>query len=63
MVYDYKKIQEMRSMLFEEIKTRFGILNVDHHMLVEQMLQTCVMAGLFDSDIKKEVRDNRIKDK
>jgi hypothetical protein len=61
--YNYKKVQEMRSMLLEEIKQIFPNPTVDVYMLVEERLQTAIMAGLFDKDIKDEVPDKRIKDK
>lgn len=63
MSYDYKKIQEMRAIIFEEMKESFGAgLNVEHLKLVEMRVQTAIMAGLVDSDIKKEVQDTRIID-
>lgn len=53
--YDYKKIQEMRGLLFEEMKQQFGpILNIEHLKLLEMRLQTAIMAGLMDQDIRKE---------
>lgn len=62
--YTYKKIQEMRSMIFEEMKELFGPkLDVEHVKLVEMRVQTAIMAGLFDEDIKAEVKDNRVIDK
>jgi hypothetical protein len=61
--YTYKKIQEMRAILIEEIKTQFPAITVDVLMLVEQRLQTAVMGNLFDTDIKEEVVDTRIIDK
>lgn len=60
--YDYKKIQEMRSMLMEEIKSTFYTSTVDVLMLVEQRLQSAIMAGLLDEDIKDEVLDKRVVD-
>lgn len=61
--YNYKKIQEMRSMLMEEMKQTFPTLTVEVLMLVEQRLQSAIMAGLLDVDIKEEVADTRVKDK
>lgn len=61
--YNYKKIQEMRSMLIEEIKATFSIITVEVLALVEQRLQSAIMAGLLDSDIKQEVPDERVVDK
>jgi len=61
--YNYKKIQEMRAMLLEEVKEIFPTQTVEVHMLVEQRLQSAIMAGLLDADIKEEVTDTRIKDK
>ena len=44
----------MRDSLFEEMKESFGILNIEHHKLVEMRVQTAIMAGLLDNDIDKE---------
>lgn len=60
-IYNYKKIQEMRAILIEEIKQLFPIINIDVLNLVEKRLQTAIMSGLFDDDIKLEVPDNRKK--
>jgi hypothetical protein len=62
-MYTYKKIQEMRGIIFEEMKEVFGDrLTVEHWKLVEIRVQTAIMAGLFDNDIKKEVIDTRVVD-
>lgn len=52
--YNYKQIQKMREALLEETKESFGLLNVEHHKLVEMRVQTAIMAGLIDNDIDKE---------
>ncbi len=54
MAYNYKQIQKMRATLFEEMKESFGIVNIEHHKLVEMRVQTAIMAGLVDQDIDKE---------
>lgn len=54
MTYNYKQIKKMREDLFEELKDSFGILNVEHHKLLEMRVQTAIMAGLMDNDIEKE---------
>jgi len=60
-LYTYKKIQEMRSMLIEEIKQVFPTITCDVLILVEHRVQTAIMSGLFDKDIKDEVPDKRSK--
>ena len=60
--YTYKKIQEMRAILIEEIKTQFPSITVEVLLLVEKRLQTAIMANLLDDDIKLEVSDNRVID-
>lgn len=55
--YNYKKIQEMRHALKEElIETGIAILTVEHYKLIEMRIQTAIMADLIDSDIKSEVK-------
>lgn len=60
--YNYKKIQEMRAMLTEEVKLSFPTINAEILLLVEERLQTAIMAGLLDGDIKEEVDDTRVVD-
>lgn len=52
--YNYKKLQEMRALLIEEIKESFPTITVEVLMLVETRLHSAIMAGLFEDDIKKE---------
>lgn len=61
-MYDYKKIQEMRERLVEEVKQIFPTVTVEVYKLVEMRLQTAIMAGLLNEDIKEEIgikSDNR----
>lgn len=56
-VYNYKKIQEMRNSLKEElISTGVVGYSVEHDKLVEMRLHTAIMAGLLNNDINEEVK-------
>lgn len=57
--YTYKKIQEMRESLIEEIKLIFPTVTCDVLRLVEMRIQTALMAGLFNDDIKKETNKKK----
>lgn len=57
--YTYKKIQEMRESLIQEIKLIFPTVTCDVLRLVEMRIQTALMAGLFDDDIKKETNKKK----
>jgi len=56
-LFTYKKIQEIRELQIEEIKKQLPIgITIDVLRLVEMRIQTLIMAGLFDTDIKKEIK-------
>jgi hypothetical protein len=61
-IYTYKKIQKLREMIVVELKQYFPIITLDFLKLVEQRLQTVIMAGLIDTDIVNDV-PKVIKDK
>ncbi len=51
--YTYKKIQKMREALIDELKLLFPTMNAELYTLVEHRLQTAIMAGLFDDQVKR----------
>ena len=52
--YTYKKIQAMRDSMIEEMKASLPAgITIEHLKLVEMRIQTAIMAGLFDDDLKK----------
>lgn len=53
----------MRALLTEEVKQFFPTITCEVLLLVEQRLQSAIMAGLFDEEIKEEVDDTRVIDK
>ena len=56
-IFTYKDIQEIRELQIEELKPVLPMgMTVEFFKLVEMRVQTLIMAGLFDEDIKKEVR-------
>lgn len=54
-VYDYKKIQQMREALIEELNSIFPQTTIELLNLAENRLQSAIMAGLFEDDIKKDI--------
>jgi hypothetical protein len=54
-VYDYKKIQEMRQSLIDELSAIFPQTTIELLNLAENRLQSAIMAGLFDDDLKKDI--------
>ncbi len=55
-MFTYKKIQEIRELQIEEIKKQLPIgITLQVLDLVEKRVQTLIMAGLLDDDIKDEV--------
>lgn len=55
-LYNYKKIQEMRNALKEEIvASGISAWNVEWEKLVEMRLANAISSGLFEDDITKEV--------
>lgn len=58
MYINAQKINKLRKVLAEEAVVEFGILNVEHWRLVEMRLQTLLMVGLEEGDIK-DVEDNK----
>ncbi len=50
----YKQIQLMRDLLIDELRPTFTSITVEHLKLVEMRLQTILMAGVTDTDIKGE---------
>jgi hypothetical protein len=51
----YKRLLGLRKLLMEELKSEFGvvILTLDHLALIEQRLQTVLMANLDEKDDKR----------
>lgn len=57
MIYNYKKIQEMRNALKEEmVASGLTVVSIETEKLIEMRVQTAIMAGLFNDDINKEVK-------
>lgn len=55
--YTYKKIQEMRNALKEEIvASGITVWNVEYEKLVEMRIANAINAGMFNDDILKEVK-------
>lgn len=50
----YKKIRELRKLIWSEIESEFKAISVEHYMLAEMRLQSVIMAGLDDDDVKVE---------
>jgi len=55
--FTYKKIQEIRDLQIEEIKKQLPLgMTAEILRLVEMRVQTLIMAGLFDDDIRGEIK-------
>ena len=52
--FNYKKVQELRNLLTDEISNHSTVMTVEHLKLAEMRLQTAIMAGLDDRDVDKE---------
>lgn len=50
----YAEVRLLRQLLTEELKSNFTTITVQHMMLIEQMLQTIILAGLNREDVEKE---------
>lgn len=60
---NYKKIKLLREILIEEMKEEVGMshITIDHMRLVEDRIQTLIMANVIDDvDIKKEIREPKV---
>ena len=55
--YNYEKLQKLRDLIISEMRESFPTMTTEHYMLVEMRLQSVIMAGLDDTDVKGKVRD------
>lgn len=59
----YKQIMVLREVLIEELKQEIGTkyITIDLMRLIEQRVQTLIMAGLMDEKtIKRDIREPKI---
>jgi len=55
--FSYKKLQQIRELQIEELRIMLPLgMTVEFFKLVEMRVQTLIMAGLFDDDIRGEIK-------
>jgi len=55
--FSYKKLQQIRELQIEELRLMLPLgMTVEFLKLVEMRVQTLIMAGLFDDDIRGEIK-------
>jgi len=55
--FSYKKLQQIRELQIEELRLMLPLgMTVEFFKLVEMRVQTLIMAGLFDDDIRGEIK-------
>jgi len=55
--FSYKKLQQIRELQIEELRLMLPLGMTEEFLkLVEMRVQTLIMAGLFDDDIRGEIK-------